>query len=107
MRGVVDTWGIVGRRRPWPTTECVLAFALLLEAQGYACAMCHVPFEEGQQIAIDHDHTLGCHPGEKHACDACRRGLLCLRCNTGLGYIERMSDMARAYLSTVSRVGLV
>jgi hypothetical protein len=28
------------------------------------------------------------------ACDACRRGLLCLRCNTGLGYIERMGDMA-------------
>lgn len=32
----------------------------------------------------------------------CRRGLLCLRCNTGLGYVERMLDLARAYLERVS-----
>jgi hypothetical protein len=64
-----------------------------------ACAMCGEPFELGQHIAVDHDHNLGCHPEGKRACDACRRGLLCLRCNTGLGYIERMSDIARAYLA--------
>lgn len=77
-------------------------FTQLLEAQGYACAMCFEPFAEDQLIFIDHDHNLGCHPGEKQACDRCRRGLLCLRCNTGLGYIERMGEMARAYLIAVS-----
>jgi hypothetical protein len=76
-------------------------FDRLLEIQRYACAMCHAPFAEGQPVFIDHDHDLGCHPGEKQACDKCRRGLLCLRCNTGLGYIERMGHLARTYLDIV------
>jgi hypothetical protein len=38
--------------------------------------MCSEPFEADDLIFIDHDHTLGCHPGEKEACDRCRRGLL-------------------------------
>ena len=78
------------------------SFARLLEDQDYACAMCRDLFTKANSIFIDHDHSLGCHPGEKHACDACRRGLLCLRCNVGLGYIERMGDMARDYLHMVS-----
>jgi hypothetical protein len=75
-------------------------FDRLLEKQGYACGMCHEPFGEEQPVFIDHDHTLGCHPGEKQACDKCRRGLLCLRCNTALGYIERHGELARAYLGS-------
>jgi hypothetical protein len=82
-------------------------FDALLERQGHACGMCREPFEEGQLIFIDHDHSLGCHPEEKRACDKCRRGLLCLRCNVGLGYIERMSGMARAYLYRISAVPVV
>ena len=70
----------------------------MLEEQGYACAMGGEPFQDGDMIYIDHDHTLGCHPGEKEACDRCRRGLLCLRCNVAVGYIERYDDLARAYL---------
>lgn len=75
-------------------------FDFLLQEQGYACAMCFTPFEGSQPVFIDHDHNLGCHPEEKRACDRCRRGLLCLRCNTALGYIERYSELARAYLAT-------
>ena len=37
-------------------------FGLLLEAQDYACGMCHEPFEDGQLIHIDHDHD--CCPDE-------------------------------------------
>jgi hypothetical protein len=73
-------------------------FDRMLEAQGYACAMCQEPFGENELIFIDHDHTLGCHPGEKQACDRCRRGLVNLRCNIAVGYIERYEELARAYL---------
>jgi len=74
-------------------------FGQMLEEQGYTCAMCPHPFEDGEPVHIDHDHTLGCHPGEKQACDKCRRGLLCRECNTALGHIERRGELARAYLA--------
>ena len=82
-------------------------FDALLETQGHACGMCREPFKEDQPVFVDHDHNLGCHPEEKRACDRCRRGLLCLRCNTGLGYVERMSGIAHAYLSRVAAVPVV
>jgi hypothetical protein len=76
-------------------------FDRLLEIQEYACAICSEPFEEGEPNHIDHDHNLGCHPEEKRACDRCRRGLLCRQCNTALGYIEKYTDLARAYLAKI------
>jgi len=57
--------------------------------------MCFEPFAEDQAIFVDHNHA--CCP-EKRSCGKCRRGLLCLRCNIGLGYIESMAELARAYL---------
>lgn len=70
----------------------------MLQAQDYACAMCGAPF--GDDVPqIDHDHA--CHAEEKRACEHCRRGLLCLRCNTALGYIERYREMADVYLARV------
>ena len=73
-------------------------FDKLLEAQGYACAMCRKAFEDGQAVCIDHDHA--CCPNEKRSCGRCLRGLLCMSCNTALGIIERKYEMARAYLDT-------
>ena len=74
------------------------AFDQMLVDQGYACGMCLEPFEDGQLIHIDHDHTMGCHPGAKQACARCRRGLLCLGCNLALGIIESRYAQARQYL---------
>jgi hypothetical protein len=71
-------------------------FGRLLETQGYACAMCFDAFEDGKPICIDHDHN--CCADEKRSCGGCVRGLLCLGCNTGLGYIERLYDLACPYL---------
>lgn len=71
-------------------------FDLLLERQRRACAMCRKPFGDRQPIFIDHDHS--CCPDEKRSCGKCIRGLLCLYCNTALGYVERCSAMAHAYL---------
>jgi Recombination endonuclease VII len=73
-------------------------FDRLLEIQGYACAMCSELFEDGQAIFIDHDHN--CCEEEKSSCGECVRGLLCLRCNTALGYIERYGERAEAYLAS-------
>lgn len=77
-------------------------FDQMLADQDYACAMCLEPFEADQRIHIDHDHTLGCHPGEKQACDRCRRGLLCHRCNIAVGWVEAYGDLAATYLATMS-----
>lgn len=71
-------------------------FDRMLEEQDYACAMCPTLFEEGDPVFIDHDH--GCCEDEKRSCGRCVRGLLCLRCNVAVGYIERYGDLARAYL---------
>jgi hypothetical protein len=77
-------------------------FAEMLEAQGFACAMGGEPFEEGDQICIDHDHA--CCADEKQSCGRCVRGLLCVSCNTALGIIERKYAMARTYLDRRSRL---
>ena len=38
---------------------------------------------EPKPLCVDHDHN--CCPGEK-SCGECIRGLICCRCNVGLGY---------------------
>ncbi|HEX6523777.1 MAG TPA: endonuclease domain-containing protein [Streptosporangiaceae bacterium] len=93
----VQRWRATHRLKRYGLTQ--ESFDILLGIQGHACAMCHEPFQDGDAIHIDHDHNLGCHPDEKRACDRCRRGLLCLRCNTALGYIEGYAELARAYVA--------
>jgi hypothetical protein len=60
----------------------------MVEAQDGVCAICKKPetmCRKGtlQLLSIDHDHM--CCPGPK-ACGKCIRGLLCKRCNGGLGH---------------------
>lgn len=71
-------------------------FQEMLKAQGNACALCLEPFEEDQQIFVDHDHA--CCPGT-HSCGKCLRGLLHLKCNVAVGYVETYGDLVAAYLS--------
>ena len=80
-------------------------FGQMLEAQGYACAMCHEPFGEDQFIYIDHDHSCcPVTPGmQTRCCGKCVRGLLDLTCNIALGYIESYSELATVYLETAQR----
>jgi hypothetical protein len=52
-------------------------YVLLLERQGGRCAICNEPDgSDGMELVPDHDHTTG-RP----------RGLLCHRCNVGLGML--------------------
>ena len=72
----------------------------MLEEQGYACAICREPFR-GQRVCVDHDHNC-CPVGQfSHArsCGKCVRGLLCVRCNTWLGWLETYGSAVGAYLA--------
>ena len=79
-------------------------FNQMLEGQKHACAMCSTPFEEGVRVCVDHDHA--CCPKQVKAtaktCGKCIRGLLCFRCNTALGYVEKFDSLATAYLARVA-----
>jgi len=58
-------------------------FETMLADQGNRCASCNDDF--GDQIPhVDHDHS--CCSGSRYTCGKCVRGLLCGRCNPGIGY---------------------
>jgi len=58
----------------------------MVEAQKGSCAICKIPIEKPD---IDHNHQTGK-----------TRGVLCPRCNHGLGFVEnkRFHETAEAYL---------
>lgn len=51
----------------------------LLEQQGGVCRICTLPCSTGKRLAVDHDHETGT-----------IRGLLCRRCNRGLGHFPSL-----------------
>jgi hypothetical protein len=60
------------------------AFDAMFEAQGKACAICRSPRPGGKNFwSVDHDHS--CCPSSDQTCGQCVRGILCSRCNHGLG----------------------
>ena len=66
-------------------------YQVILENQEYSCAICGVHIDDCKRsLAVDHDHNTGL-----------ARGLLCGRCNIGLGYFQDSVDLLRdaeAYL---------
>ncbi len=54
-----------------------LEYQRLFDQQGGVCAICKKPNDCGRRLSVDHDHKTGK-----------VRGLLCGRCNTGLGYFR-------------------
>lgn len=76
----------------------------MLAAQNGGCAICGSsdPKSRHGRFHIDHDH--GCCPNrDQRTCGDCVRGLLCERCNTGLGHFgddpDRL-DAAARYVRT-------
>ena len=66
----------------------------LLRSQGNTCAICRTTESGARDWHVDHDHA--CCPGRK-TCGQCVRGILCHRCNAGLGYFrDNTTNMARA-----------
>ena len=60
----------------------------LLARQGRCCAICKEPFIG--YPCVDHDHS--CCNGHT-SCGKCVRGLLCIRCNTGIGNLRDRMDL--------------
>lgn len=71
----------------------------LLASQGGGCAICHAVEPGGNgRFHVDHDHR--CCDGKK-SCGECIRGLLCSRCNVGIGMLGDSVDhlfAAAAYI---------
>ena|SRR5215472_12415636 len=75
-------------------------FNQMLEEQRHACGICREPFGR-KYVSIDHDHNC-CKPkpsGESYSCGECVRGLLCIRCNTWLSWLEKYGGAIEAYLA--------
>ncbi len=67
----------------------------LLESQGGGCAICGTPPKNGKWLCVDHDHET------KKI-----RGLLCNRCNCGIGYFDnstKLIHLARKYLKRYAK----
>jgi hypothetical protein len=69
-------------------------YASLLEEQGGKCGICRKDKagKIGQRFAVDHDHATGE-----------IRGLLCIKCNSSLGWFEPHGAKAIVYLATARR----
>lgn len=91
-----DYTRIVTLRRYGLTPE---KFDLILASQGGRCAICRTdePGYPGWQV--DHDHA--CCPRSKRSCGRCRRGILCSRCNFGVGNFRDDPAILRAALEYV------
>lgn len=74
-------------------------YEVMLEAQGYACAICGEPHSDDSKLHVDHDHA--CCPERAKCCGQCVRALLCGPCNLGIGAFreepERL-EAAAAYI---------
>lgn len=74
----------------------------MLAEQAGRCAICRTDEPGGSGTwHIDHDHS--CCPGRKASCGRCIRGLLCTRCNIGLGNLQDNPETIRAAADYVER----
>ena len=69
------------------------AFKALLSSQGSKCAVCRDEISEGSfRCHVDHDHDTGA-----------VRGILCNKCNAGIGMLQESADVVRAALEYLLR----
>lgn len=70
-----------------------------LDAVDWRCGICADDLRD-QRRAIDHDHT--CCPGAQ-SCGLCVRGILCTRCNVGIGMLKDDVDIVRAAVAYLEK----
>lgn len=54
----------------------------MLEAQNNLCSLCDTPLNLSGRVAVDHDYKTGL-----------VRAILCIKCNTGLGFFNDDPNM--------------
>ena len=94
-REISDQWRQANQARWWRTYRQRMygisweRYQMMLSAQEGVCAICRRPEvikannrRTTRPLCVDHDHQ--CCPG-KSSCGKCIRGLICSRCNRGLG----------------------
>jgi hypothetical protein len=69
------------------------------EVQGGCCAICQRSISLAKAVE-DHDHG---HRGKAHRCAECIRGVLCYRCNTGLGQFRDSPELLEAAARYLTR----
>jgi len=76
-----------------------------LALQNGKCAICGGTDTKNPHGTFHVDHRHDCCSKSCHACDNCRRGLLCSSCNTRLGILENLvwKKQAIAYLNKYSK----
>ena len=78
-------------------------YAAKLREQGGVCGICgKTPEQNGKGLAVDHDHS--CCPGDR-SCGKCVRGLLCIACNRGIGYLQDSEELLLAAVAYLRREG--
>ena len=69
-------------------------YNFVLEKQNGVCAICHKKCSSGRALAIDHDHTTNEF-----------RGLLCTKCNRGLGFFDDGIDLLESAIKYLKQHG--
>ena len=81
-------------------------YARLVDLQGGGCAICGGVNDDKngkyRRLAVDHDH--GCCPVGR-SCSVCFRGLLCHKCNVGLGHFNDSLDLLFKAVEYMMRTG--
>jgi hypothetical protein len=67
-------------------------FAVMEKAQGGRCLICNNPPPEGKNLYVDHCHTTGK-----------VRGLLCMKCNAGLGMFRDNLELLKSAMGYLTR----
>lgn len=78
-------------------------FDAMFAVQGEACAICGTTEPGSTYWCVDHDHR--CCPMAGISCGKCIRGILCARCNHGIGHMRdnpMILESAAAYLRATS-----
>lgn len=80
----------------------------MLAEQNGVCAICGEPetgvHPDGLPYSLAVDHDQRCCPGQARSCGKCIRRLLCRRCNSHLGWIEKYMGEVLAYLAEFEEV---
>lgn len=82
------------RNHRYEITE--LEYEFILQKQNGKCAICNGVSANGKSLCVDHDHENGN-----------IRGLLCIKCNTGIGLLRDSKDIMKKAIAYLDRKPLI